>query len=97
MLMGKSKERRTRKFSPSSTVKNMERYRRYFYFTLIFLNNLVVLENIFFEDRKFLFQAECRNCIAHSSHVTCVRFMYDDTRMISVGGKDCSVMQWRIT
>eukprot|EP00794_Sanderia_malayensis_P017440 gene17440-19184_t len=42
-------------------------------------------------------KSDCQHCIGHSSHVTCVRFMHDDTRVISVGGKDCSVMQWRIS
>ncbi|KAG8183584.1 hypothetical protein JTE90_025141 [Oedothorax gibbosus] len=34
---------------------------------------------------------------AHSSHVTNVDFTPDDTRLISLGGKDCSVMQWALT
>jgi microtubule-associated protein-like 1/2 len=32
----------------------------------------------------------------HSSHVTNVQFLPDDTRLISCGGKDSSVMQWVI-
>ncbi|XKL65549.1 hypothetical protein PGB90_008969 [Kerria lacca] len=32
----------------------------------------------------------------HSSHVTNVTFLYDDTRLISVGGNDTSVLQWEI-
>ncbi|XP_065052263.1 echinoderm microtubule-associated protein-like 2 isoform X3 [Rhopilema esculentum] len=42
-------------------------------------------------------KADSQRCVGHSSHVTCVRFMYDDNRMISVGGKDSAVMQWRIS
>uniref|UniRef100_A0AAX7VEX9 HELP domain-containing protein n=1 Tax=Astatotilapia calliptera TaxID=8154 RepID=A0AAX7VEX9_ASTCA len=32
----------------------------------------------------------------HSSHVTNVTFLYDDSYLVSTGGKDMSVMQWRI-
>ncbi|XP_028421051.1 echinoderm microtubule-associated protein-like 1 isoform X4 [Perca flavescens] len=32
----------------------------------------------------------------HSSHVTNVTFLYDDGYVVSTGGKDMSVMQWRI-
>ncbi|XP_050988788.1 echinoderm microtubule-associated protein-like 1 isoform X6 [Labeo rohita] len=32
----------------------------------------------------------------HSSHVTNVNFLYDDSHLISTGGKDMSVMQWRV-
>ncbi|KAK7582719.1 hypothetical protein V9T40_014164 [Parthenolecanium corni] len=32
----------------------------------------------------------------HSSHVTNVAFLYDDMRVISVGGNDTSVLQWAI-
>nr|XP_020446483.1 echinoderm microtubule-associated protein-like 1 isoform X4 [Monopterus albus] len=32
----------------------------------------------------------------HSSHVTNVTFLYDDSYLVSTGGKDVSVMQWRI-
>nr|XP_046267840.1 echinoderm microtubule-associated protein-like 1 isoform X4 [Scatophagus argus] len=31
----------------------------------------------------------------HSSHVTNVSFLYDDSHLVSTGGKDMSVMQWR--
>jgi len=33
----------------------------------------------------------------HSSHVTNVRWNYDDTYLISVGGEDQCVMYWRVT
>ncbi|XP_049825884.1 echinoderm microtubule-associated protein-like 2 isoform X2 [Aethina tumida] len=33
----------------------------------------------------------------HSSHVTSVKFLYDDTRLISIGGKDTAVLQWAIS
>ncbi|XP_039294135.1 echinoderm microtubule-associated protein-like 2 [Nilaparvata lugens] len=32
----------------------------------------------------------------HSSHVTNVTFLHDDSRLISIGGKDTSVLQWSI-
>jgi len=31
----------------------------------------------------------------HSSHVTCVRFSHDDSYVISTGGNDMAVFQWR--
>lgn len=33
---------------------------------------------------------------AHSSHVTNVCFLFDDSRVLSTGGNDMSVMQWQI-
>lgn len=32
----------------------------------------------------------------HSSHVTSVAFLHDDTRLISTGGADTAVLQWAI-
>nr|XP_033807625.1 echinoderm microtubule-associated protein-like 1 isoform X2 [Geotrypetes seraphini] len=32
----------------------------------------------------------------HSSHVTNVDFLYEDSHLISTGGKDMSIMQWRV-
>ncbi|KAM9466957.1 echinoderm microtubule-associated protein-like 1 isoform 2-T2 [Clarias gariepinus] len=32
----------------------------------------------------------------HSSHVTSVNFLFDDSHLVSTGGKDMSVMQWRV-
>ncbi|RUS86563.1 hypothetical protein EGW08_005702 [Elysia chlorotica] len=32
----------------------------------------------------------------HSSHVTSVDFLFDDSRVISTGGKDMAVMQWQV-
>ncbi|KAJ8353596.1 hypothetical protein SKAU_G00211630 [Synaphobranchus kaupii] len=32
----------------------------------------------------------------HSSHVTNVNFLFDDGYLISTGGKDMSIMQWRV-
>ncbi|XP_028279569.1 echinoderm microtubule-associated protein-like 4 [Parambassis ranga] len=33
---------------------------------------------------------------AHSSHVTNVSFLYNDSHLISTGGKDTSIIQWRL-
>uniref|UniRef100_A0A6Q2Z5Z3 EMAP like 4 n=1 Tax=Esox lucius TaxID=8010 RepID=A0A6Q2Z5Z3_ESOLU len=33
---------------------------------------------------------------AHSSHVTNVTFLHNDSHLVSTGGKDTSVMQWRL-
>ncbi|XP_017783168.1 PREDICTED: echinoderm microtubule-associated protein-like 2 isoform X2 [Nicrophorus vespilloides] len=33
----------------------------------------------------------------HSSHVTNVTFIHDDSRLVSVGGKDTSVLQWTVS
>uniref|UniRef100_A0A1B6CDP9 Uncharacterized protein n=1 Tax=Clastoptera arizonana TaxID=38151 RepID=A0A1B6CDP9_9HEMI len=38
----------------------------------------------------------CHTYGGHSSHVTNVSFLHDDSRLISIGGKDTSVLQWRI-
>lgn len=32
----------------------------------------------------------------HSSHVTMAKFLFDDSRVISLGGQDTSVMQWLV-
>ncbi|XP_026466422.1 echinoderm microtubule-associated protein-like 2 [Ctenocephalides felis] len=38
----------------------------------------------------------CHSYGGHSSHVTSVRFLFDDSRLISLGGNDTSVLQWSI-
>ncbi|XP_052123400.1 echinoderm microtubule-associated protein-like 1 isoform X4 [Frankliniella occidentalis] len=38
----------------------------------------------------------CHSYGGHSSHVTAVTFLHDDTRLISTGGKDTAIMQWAI-
>lgn len=42
------------------------------------------------------FQAPSHVYGGHSSHVTNVTFLYEDSYLVSTGGKDMSVMQWRI-
>ena len=48
--------------------------------------------------RLFLLAVQSESTVAHghSSHVTCVRFIHDDSCLLSTGGKDTSIMQWRI-
>lgn len=41
-------------------------------------------------------KAEPRIFQGHSAHVMNVRFLHDDTRLISVGGRDASTLQWRV-
>uniref|UniRef100_H2U688 EMAP like 1 n=1 Tax=Takifugu rubripes TaxID=31033 RepID=H2U688_TAKRU len=43
------------------------------------------------------FRAPSHLYSGHSSHVTNVSFLYDDSYLVSIGGKDMSVMQWRIS
>jgi microtubule-associated protein-like 1/2 len=38
----------------------------------------------------------CHTYGGHSSHVSNVSFLQDDTRLITAGGRDSSVMQWAI-
>jgi len=39
--------------------------------------------------------AGCAAYGGHSSHVTCVRFSHDDSHVMSTGGGDTAVFQWR--
>lgn len=41
-------------------------------------------------------KTECNAYQGHSSHVTCVDFFPDDSTLISTGGRDMSVMQWKV-
>lgn len=41
-------------------------------------------------------KAEPRTVQGHSAHVMNVRFLHDDTRLISVGGRDASTLQWKV-
>jgi len=40
--------------------------------------------------------AKSRDYLGHSAHVTNVRFFPDDSTLISTGGNDCSVFQWKV-
>ena len=39
--------------------------------------------------------AKFRKYVGHSSHVTNVRFTQDKSRVISIGGADHAIFQWR--
>ncbi|XP_071835034.1 77 kDa echinoderm microtubule-associated protein-like isoform X2 [Apostichopus japonicus] len=41
-------------------------------------------------------KTECNAYPGHSSHVTCVDFFPDDHTLISTGGRDMSVLQWKM-
>lgn len=42
----------------------------------------------------FVIQAQSQEYGGHSSHVTNVAFLHDDSHLISTGGKDTSILQW---
>lgn len=42
----------------------------------------------------FVIQAPSQEYGGHSSHVTNVAFLHDDSHLISTGGKDTSILQW---
>lgn len=43
-------------------------------------------------------QARAPGCmyVGHSSHVTSVSFLHNDSQLVSTGGKDMSIMQWKV-
>lgn len=42
-------------------------------------------------------KARCLEYGGHSSHVTAIGFLHDDSRLISTGGRDTAVMQWVVS
>ncbi|KAL7060336.1 hypothetical protein AAHC03_09572 [Spirometra sp. Aus1] len=40
--------------------------------------------------------SKCHTYGGHSSHVTNVQFLFDDSRLISAGGADTAVLQWEV-
>lgn len=44
-----------------------------------------------------ILQSLCHTYSGHSSHVTGIEFLHDDTRLISTGGNDTSVLQWVVS
>ncbi|XP_069179372.1 echinoderm microtubule-associated protein-like 2 isoform X3 [Procambarus clarkii] len=42
-------------------------------------------------------KARCLEYSGHSSHVTALGFLHDDSRLISTGGRDTAVMQWVVS
>ena len=45
----------------------------------------------------FLFQSLHHTNGGHSSYVTRVEFLADDSRIISTGGRDTAIMQWNLS
>lgn len=41
-------------------------------------------------------QAPSHTYSGHSSHVTNIAFLHDDSLLLSTGGVDTSVLQWRL-
>ena len=41
-------------------------------------------------------QAPCHTHVAHSARVENVKWALDDSRVITVGGSDGSVVQWKV-
>ncbi|XP_050404187.1 echinoderm microtubule-associated protein-like 2 isoform X5 [Patella vulgata] len=41
-------------------------------------------------------RSSCHSYKAHSSHVTAVNFLFDDSRLITAGGRDMAIMQWEL-
>eukprot|EP01135_Chromosphaera_perkinsii_P001223 Nk52_evm22s162 gene=Nk52_evmTU22s162 len=63
-------------------------------------NNVVVTGDDF--GRVKMFRYPCptaghkfRRYLGHAAHVTCVRFTYDKSRVVTSGGEDQSVFQWK--
>ncbi|XP_042876965.1 echinoderm microtubule-associated protein-like 2 isoform X6 [Penaeus japonicus] len=42
-------------------------------------------------------KARCHEYGGHSSHVTAVGYLHDDSRLISTGGRDTAIMQWVVS
>lgn len=41
-------------------------------------------------------ESAMRTSVGHSSHVTNVRFTYDESYVISTGGRDRCILQWKV-
>ncbi|XP_025089345.1 LOW QUALITY PROTEIN: echinoderm microtubule-associated protein-like 1 [Pomacea canaliculata] len=41
-------------------------------------------------------RSSCHSFKGHSSHVTSVAFLYDDSRVLSTGGRDMAILQWQV-
>jgi hypothetical protein len=51
---------------------------------------------ILFSPTSNLIQALSHKYGGHSSHVTNVAFLWDDSMALTTGGKDTSILQWRV-
>ncbi|KAH3859288.1 hypothetical protein DPMN_102006 [Dreissena polymorpha] len=59
-------------------------------------DSLYVKQQLAKTKTQSLFQATGNSYQGHSSHVTMAKFLCDDSRVISTGGKDETVMQWQV-
>lgn len=59
-------------------------------------NSLFILKDIHILFLLFLCQAPSYKYEGHGSHVTNVRFTYNDSHLLSMGGKDTCILQWRV-
>ncbi|XP_076442286.1 echinoderm microtubule-associated protein-like 2 isoform X4 [Babylonia areolata] len=41
-------------------------------------------------------RSPCHSYKGHSSHVTNVSFLFDDSRLVSTGGRDMAILQWQV-
>lgn len=41
-------------------------------------------------------RSPCHAYAGHSSHVTNVSFLFDDSRLVSTGGRDLAILQWKV-
>lgn len=41
-------------------------------------------------------RSPCHTYKGHSSHVTSVAFLFDDSRLVSTGGRDMAILQWQV-
>jgi microtubule-associated protein-like 1/2 len=57
----------------------------------------LMLQFFIFDIFLLMLQSLCHIYGGHSSHVTNVSFLHDDSRLISTGGRDTSVMQWALS
>lgn len=46
--------------------------------------------------QQFYLQFQANECKPHSSHVGSVKFVHDDSYVISAGGSDAVLMQWAV-
>ena len=54
----------------------------------------VLISHLFICDLRFP-GSKFRKYVGHSAHVTNVRFSHDKLRVVSVGGADHAIFQWR--
>lgn len=58
---------------------------------MLILTEISFIISIFYTQGKY---GKFKRYVAHSTHVTNVRWTYDDSLLVSVGGGDTSLMLW---